>query len=75
MKRIKSSSERGNNASYTEKCQDHIPCCFAYKVVSVDDKVNKPIVLYRGKNAVNKFIEAIRKEYEYCKKLIKKHFN
>ena len=27
------------------------------------------------KNAVNKFIEAILKENEYCKKIIKKHFN
>ena len=75
VKRIKSSSEMGNNASYNEKYQDHIPCCFAYKVVCVDDKVNKPIILYRGENAVNEFIEAIRKEYEYCKKVIKKYFN
>ena len=27
------------------------------------------------KNAVNKFIEKILKEYDYCKKIIKKHFN
>ena len=31
LKRVKSSDE--NNGSYTEKCQDHIPCSFAYKVV------------------------------------------
>ena len=27
------------------------------------------------KNAINKFIEAIFKENDYCKKMIKKHFN
>ena len=31
-------------------------------------------MLYRGKNAVYRFIEAILKEYDYCKKVIKKHF-
>ena len=35
----------------TEKHQKHIPCSFAYKVVSIDDKFRKlvPVVLYRGK--------------------------
>ena len=35
----------------------------------------KPIVVFRGENASYEFIEAILKEYEYCKKVIKKHFN
>ena len=33
-----------------KKYQDHVPCSFAYKVVCVDDKFSKPIVLYRGEN-------------------------
>ena len=33
------------------------------------------VVLYRGENAAYKFIEAILKAYEYCKKVMKKHFN
>ena len=57
--------------SYTKKCQDHIPCSFAYKVVCIDDKFSKPIVAYRGKNDVYEFIKAILKEYKYCKKLRK----
>ena len=28
-----------------------------------------------GKNAAYKFIEAIHEEYEYCQKVMKKHFN
>ena len=35
----------------------------------------RPIVIFRGKNAAFKFIETILKEYEYCKKVMKKHFN
>ena len=60
--------------SYTKKCQDHIPCSFAYKVVCIDDKFSKPIVIYRGKNSAYKFIKAILKDYKYCKKIRKKTF-
>ena len=61
--------------SYTKKYQDHIPCSFAYKLVCVDDKFSKPIVVFSSGNAAFKFIKAILKEYEYCKKVMKKHFN
>ena len=67
--------------SYTRKYQDHIPCSFAYKVVCIDDKFSKDIVLYRGKNAVFKFIRSIRSTFKdfkksgYCRGVIKKHFN
>ena len=61
--------------SYTKKYQDHVPCSFAYKVVRIDNKFSKDVVLYRGKNAVFKFIRSIFKEYGYCKSVIKKHFN
>ena len=54
-----------------KKNQDHIPCSFAYKFVCVDDKFSKSIVVSRGKNATYKFIKAILREYEHCKKLTK----
>ena len=54
-----------NNTSYTEKYQDHIPCSFTYKVVCIDDKFNKPVVLYRGKNAVYRLIKVILEDYYY----------
>ena len=58
--------------SYDGSClknyKDHIPCCFACKLVCVDDKFSKLIVLYRGENAAYKYIEAISKEYECCRK-------
>ena len=61
--------------SYTKKYQDHVPCSFAYKVVCVDDKFTKPIVVYRGENAAYEFTKAIPKEYIYCRKVMNKHFN
>ena len=35
----------------------------------------KNFFMYRGKNAAYKFIEAVLKEYNYCKKIMKKRFN
>ena len=66
-------NDREKNTSYTEKYQDHIPCSFAYQVVCIDDKFNKQALLYRRKNVVNKYIEAILEEYDYCKKSEKKN--
>ena len=37
--------------SYSKKYQDYIPCSFAYKLVCVDDKFSKSIVVFRGENA------------------------
>ena len=41
--------DRSSNGSYTEKYEEHIPCGFAYKIVCIDDKFIKMVVLYRGK--------------------------
>ena len=54
--------------SYIKKYQDHIPCSFSDKVVSVDDKFTKRIAVYRGENDAYEFIKAILKEYKCCKK-------
>ena len=61
--------------TYTKKYHEHVPCSYAYKVVCIDDRFSKPIVVYRGENAAYEFIKAILKEYKYCKKVMKKHFN
>ena len=45
------------------------------KVVCVDDRFTKTIIVYKGKNAAYEFIKAILKEYKYCKKVINTHFN
>ena len=71
LKGIKSSDK--NNGSYIEKYQAHIPCSFAYKFVCINNKFSKKVVLFRGKNAVYRFFEAILEDSDYCKKMIKKN--
>ena len=44
--------------SYTKKYHEHVPCRFAYKIVCIDDKFSKPIVVNRSKNAAYEFIKA-----------------
>ena len=62
--------------SYTEAYQTHGDCGYGYKVVCCyDDKYSKYTGIYRGENAVYKFMEKMLKEVEYCKAVIKKHFN
>ena len=44
-----------------KKYQAHIPCSFAYKVVCIDDKFSKPVVIYNGKmpfiDSLNQFLK------------------
>ena len=68
-------SAESYEGSYSKKYQDHIPCSFAYKLVCLDDKFDNSIVVFRSKNATYEFIKTILKEYQYCKKIMKKHFN
>ena len=75
MKKELGVAMKNNNTSYTEKYEAHIPCSFACKVLCVDDTFGKPVVLYRGKNSVYEFIKAILGEYDYGKKVIKRHFH
>ena len=65
-----------NKRSYTEAYQTHEDCGSAYKVVCCyDDKYSKDICIYRGENAVYRFMEKMLEEVKYCKTVIKKHFN
>ena len=71
--------ERGqpdSDKSYTEEFQRHIDCGSAYKVVCCyDDKYSKEICIYRGENAVYKFLEQMLEEVNYCKDIVKREFN
>ena len=60
-----------NEGSYTEKYQDHVPCSFACKIVCIDVRFTKPIIICGGENAAYEFIKTILKEYKYCKKIMK----
>ena len=62
--------------SYTEAYQTHKDCGYGYKVVCCYyDKYSKYTRIYRGENAVYKFMEKMLEEVKYCKTVIKKHFN
>ena len=39
-------NNNNNNASYIKMYREHIRCSFAYKVVCIDDRFSKQIVLY-----------------------------
>ena len=58
-----------------KKYHEHVPCSYTYKVVCIDDKYSKSIVVYRGVNAAHEFIKAILEEHKYCKKIMKDQFN
>ena len=62
--------------SYTETYQTHEDCGCGYKVVCCyDDKYSKYTCIYRGDNAVHKFMEKMLEEVKYCKAVIEEHFN
>ena len=46
---------------------------FSYKLACVDNKFSKTIVVFSGKNVAYRLNESIVKEYEHCKKVMKKH--
>ena len=65
-----------NEKSYTEAYQKHIDCGYGYKLVChYDDKFSKPVQVFRGENAVYNFMEKMIEEVEWCKTIIKTHFN
>ena len=65
-----------NKGSYTEAYQTHEDCGYGYKLVCCyDDKYSKDICIYRGENAVYRFMEKMLEEVKYCEAVIKKHFN
>ena len=70
------SCKPNDDKSYTEAYQKHTDCGYGYKLVCCcDDKYSKSARTYRGKKAVNKFMEAMLEEVKYCKKVMKKKFN
>ena len=56
--------------------QKHTDCGYGYKVVCCyNDKHSRPIRVYRGENAVYKFIEKMFEEVKYCQDVMKNYFN
>ena len=69
------SAKQSEEKSYTDAYQKHKDCSYAYKVVCCyDNKYTKPLQLYRGENAVYKFLEKMLEKEKWCKETMKKHF-
>ena len=70
------SCQPNNEKSYTEAYQKHTDCGYGYKVVCCyNNKYSKPVQVYRGENAVYKFMENMLEEVNWCKSKMKKYFN
>ena len=58
---MENNGKRNSKESYTNKCQNHIACCYGYKLVCVDDKFSKPFITYLHKDAVYNFVNSTSK--------------
>ena len=53
----------GSGESSSRAFQEHVPCSFAYKIVSsVDPEFSKPLVSYRGEDAAEMFVRKLQEE-------------
>ena len=59
------SAQPNPEKSSTEKYQHHPPCGFSYIVISDYERYSKPPVVYRGEDAVDKFLECSQEEQKY----------
>ena len=48
---------------------------FVYKLLSIDNKFSQDSCFLQRKSSINKLNEEILKKYNYCKNVIKNHFN
>ena len=62
--------------SYTSTYQSHRACSYGYKVVChADQSYSKPVQIYRGEDAIEKFIEKMFEEVRSCQSVMREHFN
>lgn len=66
--------ERRNKARDSDSVQHeskHVPCGFCIKMVSIDEKLNSPIIQYRGEDVMEKFWEALEIVYDKIENILK----
>ena len=59
----------------TPKDTNHIVCSYGYKLICVHDRYSKPYKTYFDKDAIDRFLNDMIKEGEYCSKVIETKFN
>ena len=71
-----SGCQPSDRKSYTEKYQKHTACSFGYKVVChYDEKYSGDVVIYRGKDCIQKFMKCMFEEVKNCQSIIRDNFN
>jgi len=69
-------SQPPNQKSYAMTYQSHRACGFGYKVVChYDQSYSKPVEIYLGEDAAERFIEKIFEEVRSCQSVMCEHFN
>ena len=71
-----SGCQPSDKKSYTEKYQKHTACSFGYKVVCHYDKsYSGDVVIYRGKDCIQRFIKCMFEEVKNCQSIIRDNVN
>ena len=60
---------------HTMKYQEHFPNYLGAKLVCIDDRFTLPVIIFKGGNCINKFIEWIFRQQKQISRVIKEHFN
>ena len=61
--------------SYTITYQSHQACGYGYKLVCrYDNRYSKPVKIYRGEDAIEKFIVQMMNEVEDCRSIVRERF-
>ena len=61
--------------SYTSTYQSHKACGYGYKLVCrYDNKYSKPVEIYRGEDAIDKFIVQMMREVKDCRRIVREQF-
>ena len=58
-----------SSTSFTDAYQSHIPCGFGYKMVSVNASYTKDTIVYRGRDAADKFLDKLQEKYKAITKI------
>ena len=61
--------------SYTSTYKSHKACSYGYKLVCrYDNKYSKPVEIYRGEDAIDKFIVQMMREVKDCRRIVREQF-
>ena len=60
---------------HTTKYQEHFPNSIGAKLVCIDDRFTLPVIIFKGKNCINKIIWWVINQNKWIKEIITNHFN